>query len=203
MVKAEFHTHAHIHTHLDDGDARALTAWTIDLQYRLSLLLGAGDDVLPQYRFTHTHFSMQEPLLEPKSGVLTRLELVPGLQEAMALLIGLPLHAISIYPLEVSLQFLVYQLFSLTMITISSPTKRSTPSTSYPPPKRDCRVTKSSVSTQTVDSHIDGCASDACHAEWNSGGFCEHDLMKCAECDHVWDGNAQCTHPYAGDCDSA
>ena len=62
---------------------------------------------------------MQQPLLEPKSGVLTRLELVPGLQEAMALLIGLPLHAISIYPLEVSLQFLVYQLFSLTVITIS------------------------------------------------------------------------------------
>jgi hypothetical protein len=28
-----------------------------------------------------------------------------------------------------------------------------------------------------------------------SGEFCRHSLIMCNECGHVWDGNAQCTHP--------
>ena len=85
-----------------------------------------------------------------------------------------------------------------------TPTKRSATSTlTTPSPKRECPVATSTTATQTIDSPAVGCASDACHIQWNNGGFCEHDLMKCAECDHVWDGNAQCTHPYAADCDSA
>ena len=45
-----------------------------------------------------------------------------------------------------------------------------------------------------------GSASDTvcgrlCGDLWELGEECLHDLVKCAECGHVWDGFAQCSHP--------
>ena len=40
----------------------------------------------------------------------------------------------------------------------------------------------------------DVCPTPMCQLAWDCGDWCEHYLMQCEDCGHVWDGESQCDH---------